>query len=83
MNTQEMMAMFLFVCARNESNRKAQNRFAHLGETVHRKFDEVLNALMQMYKDFIRPKNKNFPTVHRTKRDDRRAYPHFKIASML
>ncbi|XP_004971956.1 putative nuclease HARBI1 [Setaria italica] len=77
-STKEMLAMFLYTCAGNESNRRAQNRFKHSGETISRKFDEVLNALMAMAKDFIRPKNPNFPTVHKRIRDDKRAYPHFK-----
>lgn len=78
MNTLEMLAMFLYTCAGNQSNRGIQNRFKHSGETISRKFDEVLNALMAMSKDFIRPKNPNFPIVHRRIRDDRRAYPYFK-----
>jgi hypothetical protein len=78
MSTLEMLAIFLFVLSGNESNRKTQNRFKHSGETIHRKFDEVLNAFMEMSKDFIRPKDPNFRTVHRRIRDDRRAFPHFK-----
>jgi len=78
MSTYEMLAMFLFTCAGNESSQKVQNRFKHSGETWSRKFDEVLNSLMAMAKDFIRPKDPNFPTVHRRIRDDRRAFPHFK-----
>lgn len=77
-STYESLAMFLFICGGNESNRRVQNRFKHSGETISRKFDEVLNCLMKMAKDFIRPKNPNFPTVHKRIRDDRRAYPHFK-----
>jgi len=80
MSTYEMLAMFLFTCAGNESSRKVQNRFKHSGETWSRKFDEVLNSLMAMAKDFIRPKDPNFPTVHRRIRDDRRAY---RIALVL
>jgi hypothetical protein len=78
MSTYEMLAIFLYTCAGNESNRKTQNRFKHSGETISRKFDEVLNALMAMARDFIRPKNPNFSTIHKRIRDDRRAYPHFK-----
>jgi hypothetical protein len=78
MSTYEMLAIFLYTCAGNESNRKTQKRFKHTGETISRKFDEVLNALMAMARDFIRPKNPNFSTVHKRIRDDRRAYPHFK-----
>ncbi len=78
MNTYEMLAMLLFTCGGNESNRRTQNRFKHSGETISRKFDEVLNSLMAMAKDFITPKNPNFPTIHKRIRDDRRAHPHFK-----
>lgn len=65
-------------CDGNESSRKVQNGFNRFGETISSKFDEVLNASMVMTKDFIRPKNINFPTVCNRIRDDRRAYPHFK-----
>ena len=78
MNTYEMLAIFLFVCAGNESNRKTQNRFKHSGETISRKFHEVLDSVMDMAHDFIRPKDPNFRAVHKRIRDDRRAYPHFK-----
>lgn len=78
MSTHEMLAMFLFTCGGNESNRRAQNRFKHSGETISRKFDEVLNSLMAMAKDYIRPKDPNFRSVHKRIRDDRRAFPHFK-----
>ena len=33
---------------------------------------------MAMAKDFIRPKDPNFPTVYERIRNDRRAFPHFK-----
>jgi hypothetical protein len=78
MNTYETLAIFLFICAGNESNRKTQNRFNHSGETIHRKFDQVLEALILMAKHFIVPKDANFRTVHKRIRDDKRAYPHFK-----
>jgi hypothetical protein len=68
MSTYEMLAIFLYTCAGNESSRKTENRFKHSGETIGRKFDEVLNAfnaLMAVAKDFIRSKNPNFPTVHK------------------
>ena len=78
MSTEESLGIFLFICAGNESNRKGQNRFKHSGETISRKFKDVLNCLMAMAKDFIRPKDPNFHTVHRRIRDDKRAYPQFK-----
>ena len=78
MNTHEMLAIFLFALGGCESNRRLQNKFKHLGETISRKFLEVLECLMLMAKDFIRPIDPNFRAVHKRIRDDRRAYPHFK-----
>jgi hypothetical protein len=77
-STYESVAIFLFICGGNESNRRSQNRFKHSGETISRKFEEVLNAIMAMGKDFLMPKNPNFPEVHKRIRDDKKAYPHFK-----
>jgi hypothetical protein len=78
MSTYEMLAIFLFICGGNESNRRTQNRFKHSGETISRKFNEVLDSLMAMAHDFIRPKDPNFRAIHKRIRDDKRAYPHFK-----
>jgi hypothetical protein len=50
----------MYTCGGNESNRKTQNRFKHSGETIGRKFDEVLNAWICMAKEFIRPKIPTF-----------------------
>jgi hypothetical protein len=77
-NTYEAPAIFLFVCDGNESNSRTQNCFNHSGETISRKFSEVLEYMMAMAKDFIVPKDPNFRTIHKRIRDDRRAYPHFK-----
>ncbi|WVZ90358.1 hypothetical protein U9M48_036667 [Paspalum notatum var. saurae] len=68
MSKYESLAICLFICGGNESNRRSQNCFKHSGEMISRKFDEVLNATMAMAKDFIRPKNPYFP----------KAYPHFR-----
>jgi hypothetical protein len=53
MSTYEMLAIFLFICGGNESNRRTQNRLKHSGETISRKFNEVLDSLMAMAHDFI------------------------------
>jgi hypothetical protein len=78
MSSIESLGILLFICSGNESNSRSQNRFKHSGETISRKFEEVLFCLMTMSKDFIRPIDPNFPTVHRRIRDDKRAYPYFK-----
>jgi len=78
MNTYEMLAIFLFICGGCESNRRGQNRFKHSGETISRKFHEVLNSVVAMAKDYLRPADPNFRIVHKRIRKDKRAYPHFK-----
>ncbi|KAK3130330.1 hypothetical protein QOZ80_6BG0492010 [Eleusine coracana subsp. coracana] len=78
MNTYEILAIFLFICARCESNRMGQNRFKHFGETINRKFHEVLESSIQMAKHYLRPTDHNFHSIHKRIRYDRRAYPHFK-----
>jgi hypothetical protein len=78
MDTYEMLAFFLFICGGRESNRRGQTRFKHSGETISRKFHEVLNSTVAMAKDYLRPTNPNFRTVHKRIRKDKRAYPHFK-----
>jgi hypothetical protein len=71
MATIESLGILLFICLGNESNNRSQNRFKHSGETISRKFEEVLFSLMSMAKDFIRPKDQNFHTIHRRIRDDK------------
>jgi hypothetical protein len=78
MNTYEMLAIFLFICGGCESNRRGQNRLKHSGETISRKFHEVLNSVVAMAKDYLRPADPNFRIVHKRIRKDKRAYPHFK-----
>jgi hypothetical protein len=78
MSTIESLGILLFICTGNESNSRNQNRFKHSGETISRKFEEVLFSLMSMSKDFIRPKDPNFHTVHKRIRDVKRVYPYFK-----
>ncbi|XP_072148481.1 uncharacterized protein [Setaria viridis] len=78
MNTYEMLAIFLFTCGGCESNRRVQNKFKHSGETISRKFHEVLDCVVAMAKDFLRPTDPNFRNVHKRIRNDKRAYPHFK-----
>ncbi|XP_066344631.1 uncharacterized protein [Miscanthus floridulus] len=77
-NTYEMLAIFLFTCGGCESNRRGQNKFKHSGETISRKFHEVLDCVVAMAQDFLRPTDPNFRNVHKRIRNDKRAYPHFK-----
>jgi hypothetical protein len=78
MSTYDMLGIFLFICAGRESNRKGQNRFKHFGETVSRKFNEVLDCVISMAEHYLRPTDPNFRTIHKRICNDRKAYPHFK-----
>jgi hypothetical protein len=73
-----MLETFLFICACCESNRKGQNRFKQSSETISRKFHEVLDCVIAMAKDYLRPTDPNFWIVHKMIQNDRKAYPHFK-----
>jgi hypothetical protein len=44
MNTYEALAIFLFVCSGNESNRRTQNRFNHSDETISRNLVRFCNV---------------------------------------
>ncbi|KAM3318532.1 hypothetical protein ACQJBY_035974 [Aegilops geniculata] len=74
----EALAIFLWTLGGCESNRRTQNRFKHSGDTVHRKFHEVLLCVIKMAADYLKPKDPNFSSVHPRIRKDRRAYPHLK-----
>ena len=78
MHTMEALAIFLYILGDGSSNQRAQNRFKHSGETISRKFEEVLFAVVELGRDIVRPKDPNFPTVHDRIRKDRRMWPHFK-----
>jgi hypothetical protein len=80
-NTYEMLVIFLFICAGCESNRKGQNRFKHSSETMSRKFHKVLDCVIAMARDYLRPTDPNFCIVHKRIWNDRKAYPYFERIS--
>ncbi|KAI9110404.1 hypothetical protein K1719_018564 [Acacia pycnantha] len=51
----EALSMFLWTCAHSETNRNVQNRFGKSGETISRKFSEVLDSLCSLAKEIVRP----------------------------
>jgi hypothetical protein len=77
-SSHEALAIFLWVVGGCESNRKTQNRFKHSGETISRKFGEVLACVVKMATHYLKPKDPTFRAVHKWIRSDRRAYPHLK-----
>ncbi|XP_038709357.1 protein ALP1-like [Tripterygium wilfordii] len=52
----EMVAMFVFTLGHAQSNRDIGERFQHSGETISRLFHKVLQAVMKMSKDLIKPR---------------------------
>jgi hypothetical protein len=78
-NTQVLYKLFVEqVGSENQNNRMGQNRFKHSSETISRKFHEVLECVIAMARDYLRPTDHNFRIVHKRIRNDRKAYPHFK-----
>ncbi|XP_072054246.1 uncharacterized protein [Arachis hypogaea] len=60
--------------------RRTKERFQHSGETISRKFEEVLQAVYKMAIDIIQPKDRDFKEVPTKLRNDNRYWPHFKDA---
>jgi hypothetical protein len=50
---EEQIAMFVTIVNRNESGWAIQERFQHSGETVHRYFYAVLQALVCLPEDVV------------------------------
>ena len=72
----EALGMFLWIVGGPEPVSQAQNRFKRSKETIHRKFDEVLECLVCLAADIIKPKDPEFSTLH-SRLEDSRFYPHF------
>nr|CAD1824762.1 unnamed protein product [Ananas comosus var. bracteatus] len=80
MHAEEALAIFLLVCGHNETNRNIQNRFKHSGETISRKFNEVLDSLVRFSVDIIKPLDPSFTTIPPQIRNNVRFWPHFEGA---
>jgi hypothetical protein len=78
MNSLESLAIFLQICGHGTSIRALHGIFKHFGETISRKFDDVLTCLVSMCEDYIRPIDPNFSTTHSRISNDSRMMPHFK-----
>jgi len=64
MSSVESLAMFLWMVGAPQSIRQAENRFVRSMETLHRKFDKVLECLVKLAGDIIRPLDPEFRTPH-------------------
>uniref|UniRef100_M4C679 DUF8040 domain-containing protein n=1 Tax=Hyaloperonospora arabidopsidis (strain Emoy2) TaxID=559515 RepID=M4C679_HYAAE len=73
---EEQLMIFMFIVGQAQSNRAAQERFQHSGETISAYFHLVLNAFVSLYDDFVQLPNGD--AVQVKIRSDRRFYSYFK-----
>jgi hypothetical protein len=78
MHSLESLAIFLVTCGHGWCNSAAQHVLKHSREIISRKFEEVLNCVVGMCEDYIRPIDPNFSTTHPRITKDRRMMPFFK-----
>ena len=73
----EALGMFLWMVGATQSVRQAEDRFERSLGTVSKMFNRVLNSLVQLAADIIKPVDLEFRTLHPRLRNPR-FYPHFK-----
>lgn len=78
MSSMESLAIFLLVCGHGMSVSALHGIMKHSSETISRKFEEVLDCVVAMAVDYIRPVDPNFSSVQQRIANDRRMMPHFK-----
>ena len=64
MSSVESLAMFLWMVSAPQSIRQAENRFVRSMETLHRKFDKLLECFIKLVGDIIQPLDPEFRTPH-------------------
>ena len=64
MTSVEALAMFLWMCGGQQSMRQADNRFERSLETCSRNFDKVLECVVKLAADIIKPRDPEFRTMH-------------------
>jgi hypothetical protein len=79
----EVLVIFLVTCGHGWSNSALHGIFKHSGETLSRKFGEVLMCIVHMCAHYIRLVDPNFSTTHPRISCDGRMMPFLKIALEL
>jgi hypothetical protein len=69
MSSVEALAMFLWMVGDGQSIRQSENRFIRSMEIVVRKFDKVLNFVVKLSVDIIKPRDPKFRVVHESLRN--------------
>ena len=76
----ESLALTLVVLGYAKGNRMVQDRFQHLGETVHRHVSTIVTLLATvMTADIIKPANRTFWDVSKHIQYSGQYWPHFKV----
>ncbi|WCJ39611.1 hypothetical protein M5689_020588 [Euphorbia peplus] len=78
MSVLEKVGIFVWILSKGASNRDAQERFQHSGETVSRIFKEVLDVMDGLSRDILRPRDPEFSNIPSQIANDTRYMPHFK-----
>lgn len=78
MGIHEQVGIFLYILGQPCSIRNAEERFQHSGETISRQFHRVLEVVLALSGDIIKPVDPTFMDTPHQIRSDRRYYPHFK-----
>ncbi|XP_018481655.1 uncharacterized protein LOC108852656 [Raphanus sativus] len=75
---EESVAMFLEVVDQDKTKRVIASKYQRSLDTVQRKLDDVLSALLKFAADTLRPQEGEFERVNPVVRNDRQYWPHFK-----
>lgn len=78
MDIEESVGIFLMTLAHGCSNRFVQEAFNHSGETIHRHFHKVLDAVLRMSVDIIKPASNYNEDTPQYILNNPRYYPYFK-----
>ncbi|CAI9287741.1 unnamed protein product [Lactuca saligna] len=79
---EESVGIFLMTLAHGCSNRFVQEFFNHSGETIHRHFHTVLEAVLKLSADIIKPDTNYNNDVPEFILNKPRYYPMFKVLSV-
>ncbi|KAL7600320.1 hypothetical protein Lser_V15G24828 [Lactuca serriola] len=74
----ESLGIFLLYLAHGCGNRLVQEFFNHSGETIHRHFHKVLDVVVNLSKDIIKPNANYNETIPEHILNNPRYYPYFK-----
>lgn len=78
MSVKESVAIFLYICGHNATQRSVMRMFGHSQESIFRKFHEVLDVMELMAIDMFKSDPTNLTQVHRKLQSDRHYGSNFK-----